>query len=117
MGKRVAMMGASLVLAMASAVATFGACNQQADCPAKGAIVPNAACPGDGLQCPYDLQTPSPACDGTTTTLASSCTCTDQGWSCPSPVSCGGEDAGDDSPASSSEDAGEDSPGDAPSSG
>ena len=72
-----------------------GACNKDDDCPAKEAISPDGPCSSDALQCAYDLVTPSLSCDGTSVTLASSCTCASGAWKCPSPVSCGGvaEDA------------------------
>jgi hypothetical protein len=73
-------------------VAALGACNSgTGDCPQKQSIQPGAPCSDDNLQCAYDLDTPSPACDGTTTTIASSCTCTKGTWSCPSAVDCGGD--------------------------
>jgi hypothetical protein len=76
------------------------ACNNVGDCPAPSAITPGGSCSGDTLECPYNLATPSPACDGTTVEggLATSCICDDGKWSCPSPVSCDastGDDAGD----------------------
>ena len=77
-----------------TSVAAFGACNPQDDCPAKEGISPDGPCSSDMLQCAYDLVTPSPTCDGTSVTLASSCTCTSGAWKCPSPVACGG--AGED---------------------
>jgi hypothetical protein len=83
------------------------ACNRQDDCPAKESITPDGPCGSEALQCAYDLVTPAPACDGTSVTLASSCTCTSGAWACPSPVACGGgesadaaADAGDDASAS-----------------
>ena len=82
--------------------AAIGACNSgTGDCPAKESIQPGAPCSDDNLQCAYDLSTPSPGCDGTTTTIASSCTCMKGTWSCPSPIDCGGTDAstGDDGSA------------------
>ena len=84
-----------------SSIAAFGACNPQDDCPAKEAIVPDGPCSSDTLQCAYDLVTPSPTCDGTSVTLASSCTCTSGAWKCPSQVACGGaaEDAATDEDA------------------
>jgi hypothetical protein len=85
-----------IVLAAAT-WALLGACNTGAgDCPAKEAIQPGAACDDDQLQCAYDLPTPSAACDGTTTVIATSCTCTKKAWSCPSPFVCGEGAAGDD---------------------
>jgi hypothetical protein len=79
---------------VAALVAALGGCNSgTGDCPPKASIQPGGSCSDDDLQCPYDLSTPSPACDGTTTTIPSSCTCTDGTWACPSPVVCGGGDA------------------------
>ncbi len=74
------------------------ACNSVGDCPAPSAITPGGSCSGDTLECPYNVASPSPACDGTTVEggLATSCMCGDGKWSCPSPVSCDastGEDA------------------------
>jgi hypothetical protein len=70
-------------------VAVLVACNTgTGDCPAKETIQPGTACSDDFLQCAFDLPTPSPACDGTTTVLASSCVCTKGLWVCPAPVGC-----------------------------
>ena len=88
-------------------ITAFGACNQEGDCPAKGTVMPGGSCTSDALQCAYDLQTPSPACDGTSTTIASSCTCTSGAWACPSPLSCG--DGGSTEPGPDSGTAGGDS--------
>jgi hypothetical protein len=81
-----------------SIAALTGACNNVGDCPAPSSIAPGGACSGDNLECPYVLQTPSPACDGTDVAggLATSCTCTGGTWACPSPVSCDTGGAGDD---------------------
>jgi hypothetical protein len=70
------------------------ACNDVGSCPGKETITPGGACSGDSLECAYDLATPSPACDGTSTTIATSCVCTSGAWVCPSAVSC--PSAGDD---------------------
>jgi hypothetical protein len=81
-----------------------GACNSVGTCPAPGTITNGVSCSGDTLECPYTLQTPSPACDGTSTQLATSCVCTQGAWACPDPVDCGdggdidsggGDDSGD----------------------
>ena len=70
--------------------AGLGACNSgTGDCPAKETITPGGSCSDDNLQCAFDLATPSTACDGTNTTIASSCICTKGNWVCPDPVSCG----------------------------
>jgi hypothetical protein len=89
---------ASLIMA-----ATSGCNNGTGDCPPKGSIQPGAACSDDTLQCAYDLSTPSPACDGTTTTIASSCTCTKGTWVCPSAVACAGGDGSTDNDASATD--------------
>jgi hypothetical protein len=87
------------VLAVAIAVLE-GACNDVGDCPAASTIAPGGACSGNDLQCPYTLQTPSPACDGTEVDggLETSCICTKGTWACPSPVSCGGGGTDDGGP-------------------
>ncbi len=69
-------------------VLALSACNDVGQCPAKEAVTSGGACSGDMLECAYDLATPSPACDGTNTTIATSCVCTKGVWQCPSPVSC-----------------------------
>jgi hypothetical protein len=69
-------------------------CNNVGDCPASSAIEPGGSCSGDNLECPYTLETLSPACDGTSLEggVATSCVCQSGSWSCPSAVSCeGGE--------------------------
>ena len=73
------------------------ACNRGTGfCPAAEAIQPGAACDNDDLQCAYDLTSPSVACDGTSTVISTSCTCSNGTWSCPDPVDCSSsEDAGD----------------------
>ena len=84
--------------AFALALVALG-CNDIGTCPSPDSITPGGSCSGDSLECPYTLQTASPACDGTTVEggLASSCVCTNGTWACPSPVSCGGAGAtGDD---------------------
>jgi hypothetical protein len=82
-----------------AAFVVLGACNDgTGNCPGTGTIVPGAACDDDTLQCPFVLATPSPACDGTSAIIPSSCTCTSGTWSCPSPVQCS-SDAGADSSA------------------
>jgi hypothetical protein len=69
--------------------AGLGACNSgTGNCPAKETIQPGASCDDEHLQCAYDLATPAPACDGTSTTISSSCTCTNGTWACPDPVAC-----------------------------
>jgi hypothetical protein len=89
----------AFVLAWAALLAApLVACNDVGDCPASSQIKPGGSCSGDQLQCPYTLDTPSPACDGTMVEggLQTSCTCVNGTWSCPSAVSCDattGEDA------------------------
>ena len=73
----------------------IAACSESGTCPAKSAIKPDAACTDDQLQCPYDLSTPSVACDGTQTVIPSSCTCSGGTWACPAPVDCSGGAGGD----------------------
>lgn len=79
--------GAFMALTIA---ALEGACNDVGSCPGPSSIVPGGACEGNQLECPFTLQTPSPACDGTTVDggLATSCICNNGAWSCPSPVTC-----------------------------
>lgn len=85
-----------LVLAAGAAVGA-AACNDTGTCPTKGSIKPDASCADDQLQCAYDLVTPSAACDGTTTSIPSSCMCTSGAWVCPEAFSCdaGAADAAD----------------------
>jgi hypothetical protein len=100
--------------AILAVVGSLGACNSgTADCPAKETIQPGGACSDDDLQCPYDLASPSLACDGTTTVLATSCTCTKGAWVCPDAVSCpGGDDAAPGDDAAGDDAAGDDGAGD-----
>ncbi len=74
-----------------STVATIGlivsaACSDLASDCAKANVAPNASCGNDHLQCPYNLDQPN--CDGTSTTVSTSCVCTNGAWTCPSPVAC-----------------------------
>ena len=92
--------GASL-----TAFTSVTACNTgSGKCPDKAAVVPGASCSDNKLQCAFDLVTPAVACDGTSSTVETSCTCTDLTWACPSAVEC---DAGAD-PGEAGEDASED---------
>lgn len=75
-------------------VLALAGCTNQGDCPAKPAIAPGGACNDETLQCAYDLASPSQACDGSQTTLATSCICTDGVWQCPEPFGCGAGGAG-----------------------
>ena len=106
------------ILAWGALIAPLAACNNVVDCPSPSAITAGGSCSGDHLECPYTLDTPSPACDGTTVEggLATSCVCQTGRWSCPSPVSCdaaapddagGDETAGDASDGSAPHDANE----------
>lgn len=81
---------AFLLTCAALLAAPLAACNDVGSCPAASQIKPGGSCSGDNLQCPYTLDTPSPACDGTAVEggLLTSCTCANGTWSCPSPVSC-----------------------------
>jgi hypothetical protein len=95
------------LIGAAALLVTMGACNTGlGDCPAKETIQPGGSCSDNLLQCPYDLMTASFACDGTSTVINTSCTCTKGTWSCPSPAACdggamgadgsgGGDDGGD----------------------
>ncbi len=80
-------------LATAAMIGAASGCNSgNGDCPDKSTIAPGASCSDDHLQCAFDLSTPAAACDGTTTVLATSCTCNHGTWDCPAPFDC---DAGD----------------------
>ena len=89
-----------ILLAVAAVGVLLGGCNDVGSCPSASAIVPGGSCTGDSLECPYVMESPSPACDGTTAEggLATSCVCSSGTWSCPSPVTCDstGDDGGDD---------------------
>lgn len=76
----------------------LGACNDVGTCPAASAVTPGGSCSGDSLECPYTLQSLSPACDGTTVEggIATSCVCTQGSWACPAAVTCPSSGAGDD---------------------
>jgi hypothetical protein len=108
--------------ALAIGVSVTGACNDTGTCPAKSAITPGASCDNDDLQCPYDLATPSAACDGTSTTITTSCICSQGSWQCPAAFTCdagaSGDDAaeagGDDAAESGGDDAADAGGGDAP---
>jgi hypothetical protein len=87
----------SIAGALVGAVTVAFACNSGVgSCPDKTAISAGASCSDDNLQCPYDLATPNPSCDGTNTTIETSCTCTSGTWVCPDAVECpAAEDGGD----------------------
>lgn len=100
-------------LASLTAFTAVEACNSgNGDCPDKVAVVAGASCSDDNLQCAFDLTTPAVACDGTSSVVATSCTCTHGHWSCPSAFECeGGADGGDggDGEASTDDGGGDDS--------
>jgi hypothetical protein len=82
-------------LVFAGLLATAGACNTGlGDCPATQTIQADEACTDDNLDCPYDLSSEPASCNGTTTTIKTSCVCTKGTWKCPSPVDCGGGGSG-----------------------
>lgn len=88
----------TIVKAAAAALAialSLAACQADriGDCPAKATLSNGAACSDEGLQCPYDIT--QTACDGTTSTVSSSCLCQSGTWSCPDSWQCA-VDAGDD---------------------
>ncbi len=79
-----------------SYVAAFGlimstACSDLGSECAKAQVSPSASCGNDKLQCPFTLDQPN--CDGTSTSVSTSCVCTGGSWVCPSPVACA-DDAG-----------------------
>jgi hypothetical protein len=79
-----------------SSVATIGlivcaACSDLGSECAKANVSPSASCGNDNLQCPYTLDQPN--CDGTSSTVSTSCVCTSGAWVCPSAVECP-DDAG-----------------------
>jgi hypothetical protein len=89
--------GAGLLAAVLAIVGSLAACsNGTGTCPAKETIQPGASCDNDDLQCAFDLATPDPSCDGTQTTIATSCTCKKGTWSCPDPVACSTDAGGGD---------------------
>ena len=81
-----------------------GGCQDSNDCPAKEQIKPGASCGSSDMQCAYDV--PQTACDGTKSTVESSCFCTDGKWSCPDEWACetSDEDAGDETADSGDQD-------------
>ena len=69
-------------------LATVGAlssanCSGRGSCPPHGQMVTGDTCHGDQLQCPYEVTIT--ACDGTTSTVTSSCSCQNGQWACPDP--------------------------------
>ena len=86
----------SLVLSsmLIAYVLVVTACNAVGDCPAKASVTPGGPCSTDQLQCPYDLTTPGPTCNGSSSLgIASSCICTGGAWSCSAGFCDGGADA------------------------
>jgi hypothetical protein len=94
----------AVLVAFLGTFSAVTACNSGGgSCPDKAGVVPGGSCSDDKLQCAFDLMTPAVACDGTTATIETSCTCTDGTWACPSAVECdsgtaeeAGEEAGSD---------------------
>ena len=91
------------VLCGAVGFVALDACNSgNKDCPAKEAIMPGGSCSDEHLQCAFDLKTPAAACDGTSSPIETSCTCTKGSWACPEPFECeggpgdGGDEGSDD---------------------
>ena len=95
-----------LPVALLCGIAGFvalGACNSgNKACPAKESITPGGSCNDEHQQCAYALTTLNAACDGTSTAIETSCTCTNGVWACPETFACdaaadaapdGGEDA------------------------
>lgn len=68
-------------------VPLVGGCrdNNTDTCPSPTAIQNGAECTSTDLECPYDV--PVTDCDGTVSTVASSCTCTQNQWVCTDPTS------------------------------
>ena len=89
-------MNHTILCAGAALALLLGACNDVGSCPAAQSVTPGGSCSGESLQCPYTMESLSPACDGTTVEggIETSCVCTDGTWACPSPVSCGAADDG-----------------------
>ncbi len=90
--KRILALGLSVAALAITVLGVESACNNVGVCPSASSIKPGGSCSGDYLECPYTLQTPSQACDGTSVEggLATSCVCTNGTWVCPDPVSCEG---------------------------
>ncbi len=73
-------------IVVAVAAGLVGACSDLSSECASSTIVPSGTCNHDSLQCPYSLDQPN--CDGTSTSIATSCVCQHGAWSCPSAVAC-----------------------------
>jgi hypothetical protein len=95
---------AALSAAAAWCLVLAGCNSGTSNCPTPQSVTPAGACADNDQQCPFNLDTPSPACDGTTTTIASSCTCTAGTWACPAPVQCGSDSGSPDASADTSMD-------------
>ena len=98
------------VVASLVAFSALEACNSgNGDCPEKVAVVPGASCSDEHLQCAFDLTTPAAACDGTSSVIETSCTCTKGNWSCPDAIQCdGGADAAEAGDEASTNEGGDD---------
>ncbi len=81
---------------LVAALGPLGGCTDLSAACANATVKPGASCQNDSLQCPYSLDQPN--CDGTSTTIASSCVCQQGAWACPSPAACPEptDDGGDD---------------------
>jgi hypothetical protein len=95
--KRILTLALSAALLGVAVLGVESACNNVGDCPSPSNIKPGGSCSGDYLTCPYTLQTPNQACDGTAVEggLETSCTCTKGTWICPDPVTCEAGGSGD----------------------
>jgi hypothetical protein len=71
-----------VMLAAAGSLSTVD-CSGHGSCPPHGRMLTGAVCHGEDLQCPYELTIG--ACDGTSRSIASSCSCKDGHWACPDP--------------------------------
>ena len=74
-------------------------CSGRGSCPPHGEMATGATCHGEQLQCPYDVVIT--ACDGTTSTITSSCSCENGQWACPDPGVPNCSDAGSGTSSSS----------------
>ena len=61
--------------------------NDIVNCPSKRDLQPWGSCSGH-MECAWDLVTASPACDGTTITIPTSCMCEQGVWKCPNAYAC-----------------------------
>ncbi len=85
---------ATLYLLVALGALATANCSGRGMCPPHGQMVTGATCYGEQLQCPYGVSIT--ACDGTTSTIVSSCSCENGKWACPDPGTpdCSGVDGG-----------------------